>query len=290
MNIVTRLVKIQKGAALPLALILLGVGSTLTIPLLSGVTNSLLVSRQLDSGTSDAISAEAGLEDAIWNLIYDDFEATQIPNDEDSFSYQLSNTVNGSDVNITVTNKGTLVASDGFESNNWSGGTGWLGSWSPTGMTSVINGEQPYEGSYHARIRDSSGGIKRIVDLSDRPDISLGVAARVKIFEAGDEAFLRVSDDDSNWTTLHTWTSADSDDTYYEFAFDIDMSLYDTPETMYIWFDAVVTNGGDKFFVDSLKITHDPMFEVVVTTDDSTTTALVIIEEGVASIYSLVHN
>ena len=290
MKFITRLIKLQKGAALPLALILMGVGATLTIPLLSGVTNSLLVSRQSDSNTSDAIAVEAGLEDAIWSLIFNDLEATQVPDDNDSFNYQLSDPVNGNDVDITVTNKGNVIATDDFESDTWSGGTGWLAGWSPTGMTSVINGEQPYRGNYHARIRASSGGIKRTIDLSNRPDLKLEFAARVKIFESGDEAKLRISDNGINWTTLYTWTSADSDDTYYTHEIDLDLSSYTDKTQIYIWFDAVVTNGGDKFFVDDLKIVHESMFEVVVTTDGSTTTALVIIDNGVASIFSLVHN
>ena len=287
MNIINRLKKHQKGAALPLALILMGVGATLTIPMLSGVTNSLLVSRHSELGTSDGYAANAGLEDAIWDLIYGDLEATEIPDEDDSFNYQLSDPVNGSPVDITVTNKGSHVASDDFESNTWSGGTGWLGSWTATGMTSVINGEQPYEGNYHARIRASSGGIKRAVDLSNLPDLELEFMARVKIFEQGDEAKLKISNDGINWTELYTWTYLDSDDTYYEH--EIDLSPYTMSSQVYIWFDAIVTNGGDKFFVDDLEIEHDPLFEVVVTTDDSTTTALVIIDSGVASIYSLSH-
>lgn len=287
MNIINRLRKHQKGAALPLALILMGLGATLTIPMLSGVTNSLLVSRHSELGTSDGYAANAGLEDAIWDLIYGDLEATEIPDEDDSFNYQLSDPVNGSPVDITVTNKGSHVASDDFESNTWSGGTGWLGSWTATGMTSVINAEQPYEGNYHARIRASSGGIKRAVDLSNLPDLELEFMARVKIFEQGDEAKLKISNDGINWTELYTWTYLDSDDTYYEH--EIDLSPYTMSSQVYIWFDAIVTNGGDKFFVDDLEIEHDPLFEVVVTTDDSTTTALVIIDSGVASIYSLSH-
>ena len=55
----------------------------------------------------------------------------------------------------------------------------------------------------------------------------------------------------------------------------------------YIWFDAIATNNGDKFFIDVVQIVRKPLFEVVIVTDDSTTTALVIIDNGVASIYSL---
>lgn len=288
MKIVSRLIRLQKGTALPLALILLGIGSTLTLPVLSGITNSLLVSRQSDLGTTDGFAASAGLEDAIWELLYDNMESSEIPNKNDSTNYQLEDPVNGSTLNVTVTNLGHEIASDDFESDTWSGGTGWIGSWSPTGMTSVINGEQPYEGTYHARIRASSGGIKRSVDLSNLPNVKLEFAARVKIFNPGDEAKLKVSPNGINWTVLHTWTYADSDNTYYEHEFDL--APYTMSSQFYIWFDAIVTNGGDKFFIDDVEIEHDPLFEVVVTTDDSTTTALVIIEDGAASIYSLTHN
>lgn len=288
MNTFARLFRLQRGAALPLALILMGVGATLTIPVLSGVTNNLLVSRQSDLGTSDGFAAAAGLEDAIWELLYDDFEATMIPNENDTFNYQLGDPVNGSTVNVTVTNKGTVVAADDFESDTWYGGTGWSNSWTATGMTSVINGEQPYQGNYHSRIRNSGGGIKRAVDLSNQPDLKLGFVARVKIFEAGDEVRLRISDDGINWTDIYTWTSANSDDTYYEY--ELDLSPYTMSSQFFIWFDAAVSNAGDKFFVDVVQIVHGPLFEVVIVTDDSTTTALVIIDNGVASIFSLIHS
>lgn len=288
MNTFARLFRLQRGAALPLALILMGVGATLTIPVLSGVTNSLLVSRQSDLGTSDGFAATAGLEDAIWELLYDDFEASEIPNENDTFNYQLGDPVNGSAVDVTVTNKGIIIASDDFESNTWSGGTGWLGSWSPMGMTNVHGGEHPYEGDYHVRIRGSSGSIKRSLDLSAQSGLSLQFWARVKNFEAGDEAEIRISDDGINWTVLHTWTPADSDDTYYYH--DIDLSPYTMSSQFYIWFDAIATNNGDKFFIDVVQIVRKPLFEVVIVTDDSTTTALVIIDNGVASIYSLTHS
>lgn len=285
MNTIKRLFKLQKGTALPLALILMGIGATLTVPILNGVASSLSTSRMVDNSTSDGYAADAGLEDAIWSLIYDDLEATEIPDEDDSYNYQLSDPVNGSTVDVTVTNTGSVVASDGFESNTWSGGTGWLGSWTATGMSSATHGEQPYEGHDHARIRSSSGSIKRPVDLSSLPDLTLEFAARVKIFEPGDEAELKISPDGSNWTVLNTWTSADSDNIYYEHEYDL--SQYTMSSQFYIWFDTVITNGGDKFFVDAIVIRHKPLFEVVVTTDDSTTTALVIIDNGVASIYSL---
>jgi len=288
MNILKRLLKGQEGTALPLALILLAAGSTLTIPVLSGVASSMSTSRQADRNTSDSIAANAGLEDGIWNLIHNNLETSEIPNEDDSFNYQLADPVNGSAVDITVTNKGKVIASDGFESNSWSGGVGWLDNWYATGMTSAIHGEQPYEGHDHARIRASSGGIKRSVDLSNYPDITLKFAARVKIFEQGDEAKLKISSNGFNWTTLHTWTSADSDNIYYEHEYDL--SQYTMSSQFYIWFDALVDNGGDKFFVDAIVIEHKPIFEVVIVTDDSTTTALVIIDNGAASIYSLTHS
>ena len=57
MNIIKRLLKGQEGSALPLALILLAAGSTLTIPVLSGVASSMSTSRQADKNTSDGIAA-----------------------------------------------------------------------------------------------------------------------------------------------------------------------------------------------------------------------------------------
>ncbi|MCI0822844.1 MAG: hypothetical protein J4N34_05385, partial [Chloroflexi bacterium] len=143
-------------------------------------------------------------------------------------------------------------------------------------------------GGYHVRIRGSSGSIKRSLDLSAQSDLRLQFWARVKNFEAGDEAEIRISDDGINWTVLHTWTPVDSDDTYYYH--DIDLSPYTMSSQFYIWFDAIATNNGDKFFIDVVQIVRKPLFEVVIVTDDSTTTALVIIDNGVASIYSLTHS
>lgn len=93
----------EQGQALPLALAVLGLAGVVVAPFLAHVgtgLTSLRVERQL---TSEAYSADAGVEHAIWRLTSDSL-GNQIPFADDSIAYQPDHEVNGTTPHIAVTN------------------------------------------------------------------------------------------------------------------------------------------------------------------------------------------
>ena len=279
-----KLLRSESGVILPMALIMLLAGSILIVPLLNSVSTGLLISQRTGLADSGNYSGDAGIEDAIWDLTFDDL-ADDIPNEDDSTTYDMCEPINGETVSVTVTNLGTLLAADNLESGNWTGGSGWLNNWSSSGMTSVTGAEVPHEGSYHIRLRSVNGAAARQVDLFNQPPgVKLQFWARIKIFEANDQVELKLSPDGQSWTTLFTWDEDDSDDIYY--FRDIDLTGYTLSNQTRIRFDADLDNGGDKFFVDDINIIRPPTYEIVVDVDGATTTSVVSIDQGQVTVLS----
>ncbi len=278
-----KLLKSESGAALPMAMLLMLVGAVVVVPLLSTVSTGSLIARHASFAESEDYAGDAGVEDAIWELQYNNLGAS-IPNVDDETSYILGGPVNGETVNVSITYLGTLIAADPFEFHDtFSLGTGWSGDWSVTGMVGIPHSELPYQGSHHLSIRNAGGAATRIVDLSGQPSgVRVQFWARVKSFQSGDNSSLLLSPDGSQWSTLDTWTSADSDDTYYYH--DIDLTPYTLSNQTRIKFDADVSNGGDKFFVDDLKIFGPPRYKIESDVGGSVTTIEVSIDGSQATI------
>jgi len=96
----------EKGQALLLVLVALGIGSLVITPFIGHASSSLIGSRIYGEAISEGYSADAGIEHAIWNLVEGSLVA-QVPSPGDSTTYQLSETVNDIAPSITVTKMGS---------------------------------------------------------------------------------------------------------------------------------------------------------------------------------------
>jgi len=177
------------------------------------------------------------------------------------------------------------LPSDRFKSGGWSGGTGWVGDWHHEGDSSITTDEGPYEGSYHLRMRSDSSYVKRTADLAGESSLRLQFKAKVSELETGDEIYCQVSPDDSSWTTVKTWTSADSDDTYH--FYDIDLSSH-APYSSEFWiaFTSGMDSPNDRFYVDDLRIVGAIAYRIVATAGNERTRADIVIDNGDVSIRS----
>lgn len=155
----------EKGQVLPLALVALAIGTVIITPFIGHAGSNLIGSRIYAQAITGGYSSDAGIEHAIWRLTDDDL-TSEIPSPGDTATYQLGETVNGIAPDITVTRDMAIIVSDGFESADWSGGSGWLADWANQGDASIVTGRSPYQGSYHLRLRSNTGYVKRSVDLS----------------------------------------------------------------------------------------------------------------------------
>jgi hypothetical protein len=247
----------EKGQALLLALIALAVGALLISPFLTRVSTSLIASRTSEESLAELYSCDAGAEDAIWNLTYSDLATALLTTPGDSISYSLNQSVNDLTPYITIFRDTVSEASDDFESGEWSGGSGWLTPWLHEGSAEIAQnkpGEGTYQGKSHLRLRDDSY-VKRALDLSGHSNMRLQFWAKVKGLDRDGFAVCLVSSDGSNWTTVKTWTSADSDDTYH--FVDIDLSPYTMSSKFWIAFDAYTMDEADaKLFIDELSVSR----------------------------------
>ncbi len=96
----------EKGVVLPLVLAVMAVGTLLLAPFLSQASTTLMSANDYGQSISAQYAADAGVEHAVWDLLYDDL-ATRFSAPGDSFNYQLGESVNGIAPDITVTLSGS---------------------------------------------------------------------------------------------------------------------------------------------------------------------------------------
>jgi hypothetical protein len=243
-------IKGEKGQALLLVMIAVILGALVIPPFVSYAGSSMIGSHAYGDALRSQYAADSGVEHAIWRLT-DDGLMDELLSAGSSVSYTLDESLNGLTTKIIVSNSWEPIAWDYFESGDWSGGEGWLDSWTHSGDSSVTTAGAPFEGNYHLRMRGNSALVSRPVDLSDQVGVHLRFWAKVESFEWGDTALCQISTDGEEWITLETfdiWTGSE----YKQF--DIDISSYEMTDTFWIRFDAEMSNSGDYFYVDKLDL------------------------------------
>ncbi|MEK7847338.1 MAG: hypothetical protein AAB270_00275, partial [Chloroflexota bacterium] len=99
-------VRKQRGQVLPLALMVLGAGALMMGPLLGYVSTSLSGLRTTSTALEKDYAVDAGVEQAIWRLMYDsNFALTLV--EEEPYTYPI--TVNGVSVQVVITRKNLLA-------------------------------------------------------------------------------------------------------------------------------------------------------------------------------------
>ena len=177
--------KDERGQVLALALATLAVGVILIAPFLNTVSVHSIASRTYSSSISQVYAADAGIEDAIWALTRGSL-ASQLTYAGASVSHTVSEQINGISPTVSVTRYTVQVASENFESGDWTGGSGWLSNWSTAGSSDVIKQNSPYQGLYHMRLRSSVSYANRSANLSGQSGLHLTFWAKVNSFEPSD--------------------------------------------------------------------------------------------------------
>jgi hypothetical protein len=241
----------EKGYVLPAVMIVIMIGALVIPPFLGHTSGSLIGSRTYGQEISAQYGADAGVEQAIWNLTNGGITAN-ISTAGNTVSYVLPETVNGLTTNVKISNCWDTIAYDDFNSGGWTGGSGWLGGWTHTGTSSITSSGTPYEGAYHLLLQSSDGYVKRSLNLSKQVSAHLRFRAKVNSFESADNTVCLVSSDGTSWTTAYTWTPAESDNTYHYY--DINLTSYGFTNAFWIAFKANMNSSGDYFYVDDLDI------------------------------------
>ena len=261
----------QDGQVLPMALIFLVLAGLVVGPFLTYESTALISTRVTEELVDAQYAADAGVEDAVWKLLYTDITDTTLVNENDSVNYLFSadsgDDVNNLDPDVTITKVAAYLARDNFESNTLTGGTGWSSNWQVTGDAEVTPNNLPYEGSFHLQLKSGDESAKRSVDLSGKSSIHLQFYGKVHSLEAGDTAVCQVSSNGTDWTTVKTWTDADSDSIYY--FYDIDLSSY-APYSSEFWimFDANMNQVNDWIYFDDVVLKFVAPGAIIMPADD----------------------
>ena len=269
--------KDEKGQALAISLVALAAVVVLAIPFMRSVNTANIAFRSYEASVAQQYSADAGVEDAIWNLTKGTF-AAQLVNPGDTASYSLSQPANGIIPSVAITKVDTAVASDDFESGNWYGGSGWLNYWYNK-SAAVAYTDEPYEGHFHLKFENRQGYVERAANLLGRTHLRLQLWARANDFAPDSSMRLLVSPDGTHWTTVKTWTIADSDGTYH-FA-DIDLSPYTMSSNFRVAIDSHLIHGYDKFYADDLRIVGPgAAYEIISSAGNEQASAYITIYNG----------
>jgi hypothetical protein len=178
------------------------------------------------------------------------------------------------DLSIIASWVQTRIADDDFESGGWSGGSGWLWGWWNQGDSAITSSDMPHGGTYHLRLRSSTGYVDRAVDLSGHSNVRLQFWAKADSFESGEYVECMIYDGIA-WDVVATWVDGDDDNIYH--FFDIDLSGYDMSSVFYIAFDAQLSNTHDYFYVDDLQILEPAVYYA------SGTVASQVLDTGIGS-------
>lgn len=149
-----------------------------------------------------------------------------------------------------------VLASDGFDSGSFTGGTGWnAASWSVSGSGALVQSTNtPHSGSHHALLRNNAGQIQRAVNVAGLSEVKLQFWAKINSFESGDQGLVQISSSGTSWTTIHTFTSAHSNNQYQFY----NLTIPVTGSTLHVRFDAAMDQANDQWFLDDVQVVHTP--------------------------------
>ena len=96
------LIRDEKGAAMVLALILLVVGGLIIAPLMGFMSTGLIAGEVYERRMDEVYAADAGVEDALWNIQLETDKVTGLTQCNQSTNYTITD-VNGKKVGVNIT-------------------------------------------------------------------------------------------------------------------------------------------------------------------------------------------
>ncbi|HZE96062.1 MAG TPA: Ig-like domain-containing protein [Planctomycetota bacterium] len=171
----------------------------------------------------------------------------------DSFTFTVSDgSALSAPATVSITTTPQTLASDGFESANFSGGTGWTGAWTTSGDIANVTTPAPHTGTHEARLRRNTGYMKRSLNVAGLSTVRVKFSAKGASFEAGETGVVLVSFNGTTWTTLKTFTQAEANNTWRSF----DLPVVMTGTTLWVAFDANMSGTGDNWYIDDVSVTN----------------------------------
>ncbi|APZ96606.1 tandem-95 repeat protein [Fuerstiella marisgermanici] len=145
-------------------------------------------------------------------------------------------------------------ALDDFDSGVPDGGTGpWANDWDLTGNSAFTSSSSPNDGNLHAIVQ-RRGVLTRQLDTTGVSNLNLSFASKLRSFENSDNAYVRVSSDGSNWTTLKSFGNGEDDNNYRDYSYDIPFEA----DTLWIKFEGDMSSSRwDYWYIDTVSVTGE---------------------------------
>jgi Flp pilus assembly protein TadG len=158
----------------------------------------------------------------------------------------------------TISSSGGALATDTFETNNFTGGTGWAASWTNSGAATSSTSAQG--GTYKAVV-NSTDTLSRQVNLSNASNATFDYYIRsAGSWTTSDRFYVETSPDNSTWTTGATYCVGCSvsgvtaiNSTYAQF--NVSLSSLAGDSSAYVRFRANITSGtSQQVYVDTVNV------------------------------------
>ena len=157
---VKRLTRGEKGQVMPLALILLLISGLMAAPLLAHMSTGVLTGQVYETRTAELYAADAGVEDAVWNIQAKTDKVEGLTQCSQSTNYTVTG-VNGKTVDVTIT---LLTIQNSIPADYLVESTATGDNSSGTKITAYISGANEYG--------DYSGLLNRIATSQNETDIA----------------------------------------------------------------------------------------------------------------------
>ena len=221
----------------------------LVICLVSGSNVAKTAAYFTDIETASSNSFQ-GWSASLWTqTLQSDFQA--------GISNQVDITTSPGDVILDEGLSQMVVASDDFESGDWSGGTGWLWAWHTENNPIITTSGSPHGGSYHAQMAANGSYyyIARPTNMTGMTGSRVQFWAKATAFGAADYVECRIYDL-TTWNTVQIWYDGDDDDTYHYYDFDV--SGMNMTSEFYVTFSVVLSGPGANFYIDDVQFVATP--------------------------------
>ncbi len=171
---------------------------------------------------------------------------------EDGVTNQVDTTSSSGNVSLAEEITVDVVASDDFESGDWSGGSDWLWDWYTENSPSISTNGSPHGGSYHISMPSNGDHyyISRPTNMTGKTDAHVQFWAKAVLFGASDYVNCTIYDG-TTWNPVQSWVDGDDDDAYHYF--DLDVSGMDMSSAFYVTFYAELSGAGAGFYIDDVQ-------------------------------------
>ena len=141
---VKKLIRDEKGAAMVLALIMLLIGGLVSAPLLAYMGTGIVTGEVYEVKTAELYAADAGVEDAMWNIQLKTDKVQELTQCNQSTNYTITG-VNGKTVDVTIT---LMTIWDGLPC-DYRVVSRAVGDGSATEIDAYVTGESEYDNYSH---------------------------------------------------------------------------------------------------------------------------------------------